>query len=39
MWETGTTAGSHKGGAWKLYDRDGNRLGTYNIDLTTKIGD
>ena len=29
---------SHKGGVWKVFDRKGNRIGTYNADLTEKIG-
>jgi hypothetical protein len=28
----------HNGGVWKMFDRSGNRTGTYNSDLTTKIG-
>jgi RHS repeat-associated protein len=28
----------HKGGTWKMYDAKGNRTGTYNDDLTKKIG-
>jgi RHS repeat-associated protein len=28
----------HKGGFWKMYDLKGNRLGTYNRDLTVRIG-
>ena len=30
---------SHSGGAFKMFDRRGNRLGTYNEDLTIRIGD
>ena len=29
---------SHLGGVWKKFDRAGNRVGTYNKDLTTKLG-
>jgi hypothetical protein len=29
----------HLGGTWKLFDRSGNRLGTYNEDLTIRLGD
>jgi hypothetical protein len=29
---------SHKGGFWKLFDNQGRRSGTYNKDLTKKIG-
>jgi len=28
----------HKGGVWKMMSRSGKRLGTWNIDLTVKIG-
>jgi Novel toxin 21 len=28
----------HNGGMWKLFGRSGERIGTYNIDLTVKIG-
>jgi RHS repeat-associated protein len=27
----------HKGGVWKMFDRSGNRIGTYNADLTERI--
>ena len=27
----------HKGGVWKVFDRKGNRIGTYNDDLTEQI--
>lgn len=30
---------SHKGGVWKMYDNFNRRLGTYSIDLLTKISD
>jgi uncharacterized protein RhaS with RHS repeats len=30
---------SHKGGVWKVIDRKGNRLGTYDALLTKRIGD
>ncbi|MGE0784791.1 MAG: toxin C-terminal domain-containing protein [Sandaracinaceae bacterium] len=30
---------AHSGGAWKMFDRRGRRLGTYNEDLTVRIGD
>jgi Novel toxin 21 len=30
---------SHKGGAWKVYDSKGNRKGTFNNDLTERIGE
>lgn len=30
---------SHKGGAWKMFDGQGNRLGTYDENLTRRIGD
>lgn len=29
----------HKGGTWKMFDGKGKRLGTYNDDLTKKLGD
>ncbi len=29
---------SHTGGVWKMFGRKGNRLGTYNADLTVRIG-
>jgi hypothetical protein len=29
----------HNGGVWKLFDKSGNRLGTYNHDLSVQIGD
>lgn len=29
----------HKGGTWKMFDGKGKRLGTFNDDLTKKIGD
>lgn len=29
----------HSGGTWKLFDRRGARLGTYNDDLSERIGD
>lgn len=32
-------ADSHIGGTWKMFDRQGNRLGTYNDDLTVRLGD
>lgn len=28
----------HNGGVWKVFDRLGNRIGTYNSDLTFRIG-
>jgi RHS repeat-associated protein len=28
----------HSGGVWKMFDSAGNRLGTYNADLTVRIG-
>jgi hypothetical protein len=28
----------HSGGTWKMFDKSGNRIGTYNADLTVKIG-
>lgn len=28
----------HRGGTWKLYDLKGNRLGTYNENLTIRVG-
>jgi len=28
----------HSGGTWKLFDQKGNRLGTYNDDLSIRIG-
>ncbi len=28
----------HRGGTWKMFDRKGNRLGTYNENLTARIG-
>ncbi|MGE0426115.1 MAG: toxin C-terminal domain-containing protein [Reyranellaceae bacterium] len=28
----------HRGRGWKMFDRDGNRIGTYNEDLTIRIG-
>lgn len=30
---------AHRGGSWKLYDIKGNRLGTYNANLTIRLGD
>lgn len=39
--DVGTDGSSHKGGAWKMIDRQGgrfNRLGTYDKDLN-RIGD
>ena len=30
---------SHRGGFWKVFDRRGNRVGTFNRDLTERIGD
>jgi len=30
--------GHRPGGAWKLFDNMGNRLGTYNWDLSERIG-
>jgi len=30
-------ATGHKGGAWKVFDKKGNRVGTYNSDLTNKV--
>lgn len=29
----------HRGGYWKMMNRNGDRIGTYNIDMTEKIGD
>lgn len=29
----------HKGGTWKVFDRRGNRVGTYNYDLSERVGD
>jgi RHS repeat-associated protein len=29
----------HQGGTWKMFDRSGNRLGTFNETLTIRIGD
>jgi len=29
----------HQGGTWKMFDRAGNRLGTFNDNLTLRIGD
>lgn len=29
----------HKGGVWKVFRRGEGRLGTWNVDLTTRIGD
>jgi hypothetical protein len=29
----------HKGGAWKMFDNKGARLGTFNDDLTQRVGD
>ena len=29
----------HSGGTWKMFDRVGNRVGTYNGDLSVRIGD
>jgi RHS repeat-associated protein len=31
-------ADGHKGGVWKMFDRKGNRIGTYNEDLSERIG-
>lgn len=31
-------ADCHRGGVWKLFDRAGDRVATYNIDLTKVIG-
>ncbi len=28
----------HKGGTWKMFDHKGERLGTFNDDLTRKVG-
>jgi filamentous hemagglutinin len=28
----------HKGGVWKMFDRRGNRVGTYNADLSGLVG-
>jgi hypothetical protein len=29
----------HRGGTWKMFDNKGTRLGTFNDDLTQRIGD
>jgi hypothetical protein len=29
----------HSGGTWKMFDRAGTRLGTFNRDLSVRIGD
>jgi hypothetical protein len=29
----------HSGGTWKLFDQKGTRIGTYNDDLSVRIGD
>jgi len=29
----------HNGGTWKVFDRRGNRVGTYNYDLSERVGD
>lgn len=28
----------HRGRGWKMFDREGKRIGTYNEDLTIRIG-
>lgn len=30
---------AHSGGTWKMFDRLGNRVGTFNEDLSLRIGD
>jgi putative RNase toxin 21 of polymorphic toxin system len=30
-------ADAHKGGVWKMVDRKGNRIGTYDARLTNRI--
>ena len=30
---------AHRGGVWKMFDRGGNRIGTYNGDLSERVGD
>ena len=30
---------SHNGGVWKMFNRHGQRIGTYNADLSIRIGD
>jgi hypothetical protein len=29
----------HSGGVWKMFDMQGGRMGTFNADLTVRIGD
>jgi uncharacterized protein RhaS with RHS repeats len=28
----------HNGGVWKMFDQSGQRIGTYNADLTVRVG-
>lgn len=35
--DIGSTGTSHSGGVWKMFDRSGNRLGTYDAKLN-RIG-
>jgi RHS repeat-associated protein len=38
-WKISPDVDAHRGGVWKLFDRKWARQGTYNADLTIRLGD